>query len=71
MPEAIVDPDGLLLDPGQESTVRLSLHLDPSHFEPGVRYVGAVHVLRRGDERLEIPLQVTALPVPQPAGSAA
>jgi hypothetical protein len=71
MPEAIVDPDGLLIDPGQESTVRLSLHLDPSHFEPGVRYVGAVHVLRRGDERLEIPLQVTALPVPQPAGSAA
>jgi len=69
MPTAVIDPDGLLLEPGQESTVRVSLHLDPSRFEPGVRYVGAVHVLRRGDERLEIPLEVTALPVPQPAGS--
>jgi hypothetical protein len=69
MPSAIIDPDGLLLEAGQESTVRVSLHLDPSHFEPGIRYVGAVQVLRRGDDRLEIPLQVTASPVPQPAGS--
>jgi hypothetical protein len=69
MPKAIVDPNGLLLEPGQESTVRVSLDLDPSRFEPGVRYVGAFHVLRRGDERLEIPLQVTPLPVSQPAGS--
>jgi hypothetical protein len=69
MPGAIIDPDGLRLEPGQESTVRVSLDLDPAHFEPGVRYVGTVQV-QRGDNHLEIPLQVTASPVPQAAGPA-
>ncbi|MGH9143333.1 MAG: hypothetical protein ACRD2I_19535 [Vicinamibacterales bacterium] len=69
MPSAIIDPARLVLEAGQESTVRVSLQLDPSHFEPGVRHVGAVQVLRGGDDRLEIPLQVTASPVRQPAGS--
>jgi hypothetical protein len=68
-PRASIDPDGLLLESGQESTVRVSLQLDPSCFQPGVRYVGAVYVLRRGDERLEIPLQVMASPVPQSGAS--
>jgi hypothetical protein len=64
-PSVIVDPDGLLLEAGQESAVRVSLHLDPSRFEPGVRYVGVVQLLRRGDDRLDIPLQVTASALPE------
>ena len=60
VPNVAVDPDGLMLDPEQEGAVRLSLTLDANVYTPGVDYVGAVQVLRHGEERLDLPLRIRA-----------
>lgn len=60
VPAVTVDPDGLMLDPGQEGSVRLSLMLDAGIYEPGAEYVGAVHIVRHGEPRLDVPLRIRA-----------
>ena len=60
LPNVVVDPDGLMLDPEQEGTVRLSLTLDPDVYAPAADYVGAVQVLRHGEPRLDLPLRIRA-----------
>ena len=53
-------PDGFLLEPGQEGRVRVSLALEASRYDPRHLYVGAIQVLRHGDARLDIPLDIIA-----------
>lgn len=60
VPEIVVDPDGLMLDPEQEGSVRLSLTLDAAIYTAGADYVGAVQVLRHGEPRLDLPLRIRA-----------
>ncbi|HZM97343.1 MAG TPA: hypothetical protein VFB92_28180 [Vicinamibacterales bacterium] len=60
-PKIVVDPDALMLDPNQERSVRLSLMLDPTVYEPGADYVGAVYVLRHGEPQLDLPMRIRAL----------
>jgi hypothetical protein len=60
VPKIVVDPDGLMLEPEQEGSVRLSLALDVNVYTPGADYVGAIHVLRHGEPRLDLPLRIRA-----------
>ena len=60
VPKIVVDPDGLMLDPEQEGSVRLSLTLDAAIYTAGADYVGAVQVLRHGEPRLDLPLRIRA-----------
>jgi|SoiMetStandDraft_5_1073268.scaffolds.fasta_scaffold02675_2 hypothetical protein len=64
VPEIVVDPDGLMLDPEQEGSVRLSLTLDAAIYTAGADYVGAVQVLRHGEPRLDLPLHIRAAAPP-------
>ena len=64
VPEIVVDPDGLMLDPEQEGSVRLSLTLDAAIYTAGADYVGAVQVLRHGEPRLDLPLRIRAAAPP-------
>jgi hypothetical protein len=59
-PKITIAPDGLLLEPDQEADVRLSLRLDAAVYEPDTVYVGALHVTRHGEPRLEVQLAITA-----------
>lgn len=61
-PAVTVDPDGLMLDPSQEGSVRLSVVLDTAVYEPGADYIGAVHIIRHGEPRLDVPLRIRASP---------
>ena len=54
----MVDPDGLMLDPSQEGSVRLSVVLDTAVYEPGADYIGAVYIIRHGEPRLDVPLRI-------------
>lgn len=60
LPDVAVDPAELLLDRGAEAPVRLSLRLDEAVYEAGVPYIGALHILREGEPRLDVPLRITA-----------
>ena len=64
VPKIVVDPDGLMLDPEQEGSVRLSLTLDAAIYTAGADYVGAVQVLRHGEPRLDLPLRIRAAAPP-------
>ena len=59
-PAITIDPDGLMLEPGSTAPVRVSLVMDPQRFAADVRYVGTVQLLRHGDGRLDLPLQLLA-----------
>ena len=58
VPNVVFDPDSLMLDAEQEGSVRLSLTLDAAVYEPGVDYVGAVHVIRHGEPPFDLPLRI-------------
>jgi hypothetical protein len=60
MPAVTVAPAELLLDRDAEAAVRLSLRLDEKIYEADVPYIGALHILRDGDSRLDVPLRITA-----------
>jgi hypothetical protein len=68
MPKLVVVPNGLLVPPGGQGTLVLSLQLNEHDFTPNVLYVGAVHIEREGEPRLELPLRVTATLVEKPPG---
>ncbi len=73
-PKVIVAPEVLELRPGEEASVVLSLHLAEGDYEPDRLYVGAVHIARRGEPRVEMPLRITATPAAPakaPAGKGA
>jgi hypothetical protein len=59
-PDSLIDIDRPILEPGAEANVRLSIRLAPERFVPGLAYVGAVRVARRGDLPFDVPLQVVA-----------
>ncbi len=61
-PNITVAPAALSLRPGEEASLVLSLQLDEGDYAPDVLYVGAVHIARRGEPRLEVPLRITARP---------
>jgi hypothetical protein len=65
-PKITVAPEVLELRPGEEARVVLSLRLDEGNYEPDRLYIGAVHVARRGEPRVEVPLRITAN-APEPA----
>jgi hypothetical protein len=67
-PDSLIDIDRPVLDPGEEANVRLSIHLAPEQFVPGLAYVGAMRVARRGDSPFDVPLQVVATARPSHAG---
>jgi hypothetical protein len=59
-PDSLIAIDRPVLEAGEEANVRLSIHLAPERFVPGLAYVGAVRVARRGESAFDIPLQVVA-----------
>jgi hypothetical protein len=59
-PDISIIPDGFLLEPDQEATVRLSLRLDAGIYDPGAPYIGALQVTRHGEPHLEVQLRITA-----------
>jgi hypothetical protein len=71
-PAVTIAPPGLTIPPGGQADLLLSLRLDDRRYTPGALYVGAVHIERAGEPRLEIPLRVTATPPPpaEPASPA-
>jgi hypothetical protein len=60
LPDVTVAPAELLLDRDGEAAVRLSLRLDETVYEADVSYIGALHILRDGESRLDVPLRITA-----------
>jgi hypothetical protein len=72
-PKIIIAPEVLELRPGEEASVVVSLRLDEAAYEADVLYVGAVHIARRGEPRVEVPLRITATPATKarPAAPAA
>jgi hypothetical protein len=58
VPDVVFDPDSLMLDPEQEGSVKLSLTLDAAVYEPGVDYIGAVHIIRHGEQPFDLPLRI-------------
>jgi hypothetical protein len=61
-PQVTIAPEALSLRPGEEASVVLSLQLNAADYTPDVLYVGAVHIARRGEPRLDVPLRITATP---------
>jgi hypothetical protein len=59
-PKITFTPDVLELQPGQEASLAMSLRLDEGEYEPQALYVGAVQIVRHGEPRLEVPLQIQA-----------
>ncbi|MCC6188968.1 MAG: hypothetical protein IT318_08030 [Anaerolineales bacterium] len=55
-----VVPAEISLPPNGQGSLLLSLRLDAHDFVPDVLYVGAIHVERAGEPRLEIPLRIAA-----------
>lgn len=66
-PKLAIAPDALELDPDEETSVRVTVQLNPADYDPNALYVGTLHVIRHGEPRLEIPLRITAT---QPAPAA-
>ncbi len=64
-PKGGLAPEALELRPGEEASMILSLRLDEGDYVPDVLYVGAVHITRPGEPRVEVPLRVTATPARQ------
>jgi len=60
MPDVTVAPAELLLDRDAEAEVRLWLRLDEAVYEADVPYIGALHILREGESRLDVPLRIIA-----------
>ena len=69
-PKIIIAPDALELRPGAEASMILSLQLDAGDYAPEVLYVGAVHITRQGEPRVEVPLRVRATPAAPAAAPA-
>jgi hypothetical protein len=65
-PKIIVAPEAISLRPGEEASLVLSLRLEKGDYDPDVLYVGSVHITRRGEPRLEVPLRITATPAAAP-----
>jgi hypothetical protein len=65
-PHVTIAPPGLTIPPGGQADLTLSLRLDAGQYTPAALYVGAVHIARAGEPRLEIPLRITASPPPPP-----
>jgi hypothetical protein len=59
-PNITFTPDLLELQPGQESSLTVSLQLEAGDFEPQVLYVGILQIIRHDEPRLEVPLRITA-----------
>jgi hypothetical protein len=36
------------------------MRLDTAIYEPGADYIGAVHIIRHGEPRLDVPLRIRA-----------
>jgi hypothetical protein len=70
-PKVSLAPEALELRPGEEGSMILSLRLDEGDYVPDVLYVGAVHITRQGEPRVEVPLRVTATPAAPAAAPAA
>jgi hypothetical protein len=64
VPDITIVPDGFLLEPDQEATVRLSLRLDPALYDHDAPYIGALQVTRHGEPHLEVQLRITARGAP-------
>jgi hypothetical protein len=59
-PKTTIAPEHVELGPGEEVTLRLSVHLDKADYDTNVLYVGELHVTGHGEPRLEVPLRITA-----------
>ncbi len=57
-PEVVLTPAELLLDRGRDASLRLSLRLDETIYQPGVPYIGVLHLVRAGEPRLDLPLRI-------------
>jgi hypothetical protein len=59
-PKTTITPEHVELGPGEEVSLRLSVHLDKADYDTNVLYVGELHVTGHGEPRLEVPLRITA-----------
>jgi len=64
VPNISIVPDGFLLEPDQEATVRLSLLLDAAVYDHDAPYIGALQVTRHGEPHIELRLRITAWGAP-------
>jgi hypothetical protein len=60
VPDIVITPDVLEVEPGAEAAVHLSLRLDESVYHPEALYVGELQILRGTRPRLDVPLRITA-----------
>jgi hypothetical protein len=65
-PKTTITPEHVELGPGEEVSLRLSVHLDKADYDTNVLYVGELHVTGHREPRLEVPLRITAT---EPASS--
>jgi hypothetical protein len=59
-PNVTMAPDGLELEPGEESSLVLALTLDEGSYDLDVVYVGTLQISGHGEPRLDVPLRIAA-----------
>ena len=61
-PKITISPESLKLQPGEESSLTLSLRLDEGDYLPDILYVGTLDITSHGEPSIEVPLQIKATP---------
>lgn len=69
-PRSDFDPEVLVVEPGAEARVRLSVDLD-ERFDAGAVYVGSVRIARDDRPEMRLPLEIRVEPETVAAGAAA
>jgi hypothetical protein len=61
IPKLTVTPEELVLGPGQEGSLLISLRCDAAEYDADAPYIGTLRVVGNGDLRVEVQLRITAL----------
>ena len=61
-PRVVVSPSQVVLEPGEDTQLHVTLSLDPAAFDSGAAYVGDLYIHHDGHPALHLPMRVTAAP---------
>lgn len=60
VPDIAITPAMLVIERNHEARIRLSVRLDETVYERDTPYIGALHMSRNGEPRIEVPLRITS-----------
>lgn len=70
VPKITITPETLDLGPGEDGTLRISIQLDETDYDPGALYSGTLFITGQAELPVEVLLRITATPaMPQPRGT--